>query len=73
MGALVAVRQGISVRVVEQRVVSIAPGKFLKGREIISLLLGVNHAGNVRVRGKAETHLGADTQVGIRHKFGLLM
>lgn len=31
MGALVAVRQSICMRVVEQRVVAIAPGKFLEG------------------------------------------
>lgn len=72
VAALVAIRQGISVRIVEQGVVSIPPGKFLKYSVIQSYICGVNCTKQVGVSAN-ETHLCADTQVIVWHKLWLLM
>lgn len=63
MGALVAVRQWVGVGVVEQRVVSVSPGKFLEGEE-----WSVWHRGPVPRRATFEAHLGADAQVRVGHE-----
>ncbi len=89
MGALVAIRQRIRMAVVKQRVVSITPGKFLKGdisikvRSItgnkqifIHIFIGVivnSERVGVCGCGQFETHLSADTQVRIWHKFWRLV
>lgn len=67
MGALVAIRKGVGVSVVEQGVVSVTPGKFLQA----------NRAADIQDKlpslRQTEAHLGADAQVRIRHEFRLLV
>lgn len=87
VAGLVAIRQRVGVRVVEQAVVSISPGEFLQGDAkvftftlksgLYSCVCGPNDAGNLlKFTGQqagAETHLGAETQVRIRHKLWRLV
>lgn len=80
MGTLKAVGQSICVRVVEQRVVSIAPGKFLEGDVLRNESTTGRECGICPTQflhwceaGVLRAHLGADTQVRIRHKFRLLV
>lgn len=61
VGALVAVGQRVGVGVVEQRVVSVSPGKFLEGEEW-------SWFGIVGGGGALEAHLGADAQVRVWHE-----
>lgn len=82
MGALKAIRQSICVRVMEQRVVSIAPGKFLEGDILRNEsttgenMIFVRYSFFISMRlqcRRFEAHLGADTQVRIWQKFRLFM
>lgn len=66
MGALVAVGQRVGVGVVEQRVVSVSPGKSLEGEE-----RSVWHRGPVLRWETFEAHLGADAQVRVGHELRL--
>lgn len=70
---LVAIGQRIGVRVVEQSVVSIAPGKFLEGENAHTFTPDHFFIFGVKGCRRAETHLGAETQVGIWHKLWLFV
>lgn len=76
MGALVAVRKGVGVSVVEQRVVSVTPRKFLQAKRAANrqeTLPSVTLGEWVRGRRQIRAHLGADAQVREGHEFRLLV
>lgn len=70
MGALVAIGKSVGVSVVEQRVVPVTPGKFLQANRASDIQ---EVPAPLAPRRRAEAHLGADAQVGVRHEFGLLV